>query len=149
MQGKICSYDFNHSTFVMKINLFKLGEHPFNLLFRFLLELAVLGVVAIWSWKSFEGWQGTVLAIVIPFVMAVIWGTFAVPDDPSRSGKAPVPIPGGVRLLLELIFFFFAVWCLYELGFSGLGRVFGLLVGLHYLISADRVKWLIKKSPAD
>jgi len=132
----------------MKINLFTLGGHPFNLLFRFLLELAVLGVAATWSLKSFEGWQGTVLAIAIPFVMAVIWGTFAVPDDPSRSGKAPVPIPGAMRLLLELIFFSFAVWCLYDLGFSRLGSFFGLLVALHYIISADRVKWLIKKSPA-
>ena len=132
----------------MKINLFKLGGHPVNLLFRFLLELAVLGTVAVWSWKSFEGWQGMVLAIVIPFGMAVIWGTFAVPDDPSRSGKAPVPITGVLRLLLELIFFFLAVWCLYDLGFSGLGRVFGLLVAMHYAISFDRIKWLLKKSPA-
>ena len=87
------------------INLFKLGGHPVNLLFRFLLELTVLGVVAIWSWKSIESWAGMVLAFVIPFVMAVIWGTFAVPDDPSRSGKAPVPTPGALRLLLELLFF--------------------------------------------
>jgi len=132
----------------MKINLFKLGGHPVNLLFRFLLELAVLGTVAVWSWKSFEGWQGTVLAIVIPFVMAVVWGTFAVPDDPSRSGKAPVPITGILRLLLELIFFFLAVWCLYDLGFSGLGRVFGFLVFAHYIVSVDRIQWLLKKSPA-
>ena len=132
----------------MKINLFKLGGHPFNLLFRFLLELAVLGVSAIWSWKSFEGWQGTVLAIVIPFVMAVIWGTFAVPNDPSRSGKAPVPIPGVLRLLLELLFFSFAVWCFYDLGLSGLAIVFVLMILLHYTLSGDRIRWMIKKSPA-
>lgn len=131
-----------------KLKLFNLGGHPINLLFRFLLELAVLGIVAIWSWKSFGGWQGTVLAIVIPFVLAVIWGTFAVPEDPSRSGKAPVPIPGTWRLVLELAFFTIAVWCLYDLGFSGLGRVFGLLVAMHYVISVDRIQWLIKKSPA-
>jgi len=132
----------------MNINLFKLGAHPVNLLFRFLLELIVLGVAAIWSWKNFEDWSGTVLAIVVPFVMAVIWGSFAVPDDPSRSGKAPVPISGALRLLLELLFFSFAVWCLFELGFSGLAKVFALLVVLHYIISGDRIRWMIKKSPA-
>ena len=132
----------------MNINLFKLGGHPVNLLFRFLLELTVLGVLAIWSWNSFEGWRGTVLAFVIPFVMAVIWGSFAVPDDPSRSGKAPVSTPGGVRLLLELLFFSFAVWCLFELGLSWLGKIFGLLILIHYVISWDRILWMLKKSPA-
>ena len=44
------------------INLFKLGGHPVNLLFRFLLELTVLGLVAIWSWKSIEGWAGALRA---------------------------------------------------------------------------------------
>ena len=132
----------------MNINLFKLGGHPVNLLFRFLLELIVLGVVAIWSWKTFQDWQGTVLAIVIPFVMAVIWGSFAVPDDPSRSGKAPVPIPGAARLLLELLFFSFAVWCLFDLGFSGFAKAFALLVLLHYIMSGDRIRWMLKKTPA-
>lgn len=108
----------------------------------------MLGILGIWSWTSFEGWQGTVFALLIPFVIAVMWGAFAVPDDPSRSGTATVPIPGVLRLLLELMFFFFAVWCLYDLGYSLLWRVFGLLVALHYFMSADRVKWLIKKSPA-
>ena len=133
---------------LFKIKLFKLGAHPINLLFRFLLELIVLGIAAIWSWRTFEDWRGTVLAIVIPFVMALIWGSFAVPDDPSRSGKAPVPISGALRLLLELLFFSFAVWCLFELGFSGLAKVFALLVVLHYIISGDRIRWMIKKSPA-
>ena len=132
----------------MNINLFKLGGHPVNLLFRFLLELFVLGIAAIWSWQNFEDWQGTVLAIVIPFVMAVIWGSFAVPDDPSRSGKAPVPIPGAARLMLELLFFSFALWCLFDLGFSGFAKVFALLVLLHYILSGDRIRWMLKKSPA-
>lgn len=132
----------------MKINLLKLGGHPVNLLFRFLLELSVLGIVAFWSWKSFTGWQGTVMAFVIPFVMAVIWGSFTVPDDPSRSGKAPVPIPGPLRLLLELLFFSFAVWCLFDLGLSVFWKVFGLLVLVHYVISWDRISWMLKKSPA-
>jgi hypothetical protein len=133
---------------LFKINLFKLGAHPINLLFRFVLELFVLGIAAIWSWKTFEGWQGTVLAIVIPFVMALIWGSFAVPDDPSRSGKVPVPIPGALRLLLELLFFSFSVWCLFEMEISGLAKVFALLVLLHYVMSGDRIKWMIKKSLA-
>ncbi len=117
-------------------------------MFRFLLELVALGAVSFWSWKSFEGWTGAVMAFVIPFTLAVIWGTFAVPDDPSRSGKAPVPISGLLRLVLELSFFVFAVWCFFEMGLSGMGKAFALLVLIHYFISLDRIRWLIKKSPA-
>jgi hypothetical protein len=130
------------------LNLFSLGSHPVNLLFRFLLELIVLGVVGVWCWKFFEGSLGTVLAFFIPFALAVIWGSFAVPEDPSRSGKSPVPTPGPLRLLLELSFFAFATWCLFDLGVSVFAITFALLVLVHYVISADRVKWLLKKSPA-
>lgn len=128
--------------------LFNLGSHPVNLLFRFLLEIAVLLIVALWCWRSFDGWMGLVLAFVLPFLLALIWGTFTVPDDPSRSGKAPVPIPGLFRLLLELVIFCFATWCLYSLRMPYLSGIFAAITGLHYLISADRIRWLIKKSPA-
>lgn len=130
------------------MNIFKLGYHPVNLLFRFLLELIVLGIVAVWSWRTFGGWIGPVLAFVIPFLLAVVWGSFTVPDDPSRSGKAPIPTPGSLRLLLELLFFSFAVWCLFDLGKSRMGTIFAALVLVHYIISADRIRWLLKKSPA-
>ena len=41
----------------------------------------------------------------LPAIAAAAWVTFAVPGDPSRSGRAPVPVPGWVRLLLELAVF--------------------------------------------
>ena len=130
------------------MNFFNLGSHPANLLFRFLLEITVLVVVVVWSWRSIDGWLGFVLAFVFPFILALIWGIFAVPDDPSRSGKAPVPISGLLRLVLELMIFSFAVWCLNALGVPYLSVAFTLLVLLHYVISLDRVRWLIKKNPA-
>lgn len=129
--------------------LFKLGSHPINLIFRFLLEIIALLVVALWAWTSFDGWLGLVAAFVVPFGLALIWGTFTVPEDPSRSGKSPVPIPGALRLLLELLIFSFSAWCLYAMGMSSLTRILVLLVFFHYLISMDRIRWLIKKSPAE
>ncbi len=64
-----------------------------NLAFRFLLEVVSLVVF---------GSRGSGLAqsrirfigmIGVPFAAAALWGIFAVPDDPSRSGKAPVRYP--------------------------------------------------------
>jgi hypothetical protein len=74
----------------------------------------------------------------------IFWGTFAVPDDPSRSGKAPVVIPGILRLIMELAFFTFAIWALYDVGFTGWSWAMGIFVAVHYLASYDRIVWLIK-----
>ena len=46
-------------------------------------------------------------------------GSFAVPDDPPRSGESDIHTPGPVRLLLELTVFFGAVAAL---NFAGLRR---------------------------
>lgn len=80
-----------------------MGSHPLNLLVRFLLELAALGAFGYWGWQQAEGALAYLLAIGLPVLTAVLWVTFAVPEDPSRSGHAPVPVPGLLRLLLELL----------------------------------------------
>ena len=68
-----------------------MGSHPINLALRFLLELSALFAMGVWGWRYSEGWLRFVLALSIPIIAAVLWGTFAVPDDPSRSGGAPIP----------------------------------------------------------
>ena len=80
-----------------------MGSHPVNLLLRFLLELCVLAVAGYWGWSVSEGFTRFLLLLGVPLLLAVVWGTFAVPSDPSRSGRAPIPVPGVVRLLIELI----------------------------------------------
>ena len=66
-----------------------MGSHPINLAFRFLLELAALVASGFWGWRQSDGGFRYILAIGIPVFLAVVWGTFAVPNDPSRSGKSP------------------------------------------------------------
>jgi len=122
-----------------------MGSHPVNLIIRFLLELSALVAMGVWGWKLSEGWPRWVLAIGIPIVAAALWGTFAVPNDPSRSGAAPVPIPGFLRLILELGFFAFAAWALYDLGYLKLSWAMSIVVVLHYVISYDRILWLFSQ----
>lgn len=122
-----------------------MGSHPINLVVRFLLELSALLAMSIWGWKLSENWFRFVLVIIIPFIAALIWGTFAVPDDPSRSGKAPIIIPGLYRLTIELVFFAFATWTLYDMGYTRLSWILGGLVIIHYMISYDRILWLIDR----
>lgn len=121
-----------------------MGSHPINLILRFLLEVVALITTGIWGWFQAEGGYRYVLTLGIPLLLSVVWGTFAVPADPSRSGKAPIPIKGILRLSLEFAFFGFATWAFFELHMSALGLVFGGVVILHYLVSYDRIKWLLK-----
>lgn len=122
-----------------------MGTHPVNLAVRFLLEMSGLVSLGIWGWKQSDGWFRFVLAIGIPIIFATIWGIFAVPDDPSRSGKAPIVTPGIIRLVIEIGFFACAAWSLYDVGFNKVSIAFGIIVVLHYMISYDRIKWLMSK----
>ena len=122
-----------------------MGSHPINLAIRFILELSALASTGIWGWRQSDGWLRIVFAIGIPIILAAIWGTFAVPNDPSRSGSSPIATPGIVRLLLELVFFAFATWALYDIGFVKLSLVFGISTIAHYIISFDRILWLISQ----
>ena len=121
-----------------------MAYHPLNLAFRLLLELAALGAVGFYGWKLTDGPLRIVAAIGLPLIVAVLWGTFAVPDDPSRSGNAPVPIPGALRLGLELAIFGFATWTLYSTRAVSWSLVLGGLVLLHYALSYDRIAWLLE-----
>jgi hypothetical protein len=122
-----------------------MGTNPVNLAVRFVLEIASLIAIGYWGWSQSEGVLRFVFAIGVPLLAAALWGTFAVPDDPSRSGRAPVPIPGFARLLLELAFFGAATVALFAIGSSQLGWVLGIASLIHYLISYDRILWLVRQ----
>ena len=122
-----------------------MGSNPINLAFRFLLELVALFALGWWGWSQGEGPLRYLLVLGIPVLAAVLWGTFAVPDDPSRSGRAPVPVPGVVRLLLELSFFAVAVGALFAVQATTVGWLLGIAVCIHYALSYDRIRWLLRQ----
>jgi hypothetical protein len=122
-----------------------MGSHPINLAIRFLLELSALLAMGVWGWQQREGWLRYVLALGIPLMAALLWGICAVPRDPSRSGKAPIAVPGLIRLMLELAIFAFAAWALYASSSVALSWILGIAVAIHYLISYDRIRWLIEQ----
>lgn len=122
-----------------------MGSHPVNLGFRFILEIAAYLAMGYWGWTQHEGIWRYVWAVGLPLGWAILWGVFAVPEDPSRSGKAPVPVPGWARLVLEFAYFATAVWALFAADQNQLGLVFGVLVLIHYALSYDRILWLLKR----
>lgn len=101
--------------------------------------------MGVWGWRQGEGGWRFVLAVGLPLLAAILWGIFAVPHDPSRSGTAPIAVPGLLRLGLELAIFAFATWALADIGATKLSWILGLAVIIHYLASYDRLLWLIKQ----
>jgi len=121
-----------------------MSQNPINLAVRFILEIIALVALGAWAKAKFPGALGFVLMIVIPLLAATAWGTFNVKGDPSRSGKAPVPVPGIVRLLLELSIFGSATWALFTIN-PTYGWIFGIVALLHYILSYDRIIWLLER----
>ena len=121
----------------------KFGSHPVNLILRFLLELSALCSFGFWGWIHGSGLSKILLMLGIPLSMALVWGIFAVPADPSRSGNAPFPVNGLVRLTLEWAIFFLAFLALLDSDMRSWALVFLFLVAIHYTMSTDRIKWLL------
>jgi hypothetical protein len=121
-----------------------MSQNPINLAIRFLLEIIALIAFGAWAKVQFSGALGYISMIAVPLIAAVLWGAFNVKGDPSRSGKAPVPVPGILRLALELVFFGAATWALFNLNRT-YGWIFGLATLAHYIFSYDRILWLLKR----
>jgi hypothetical protein len=118
-----------------------MSTHPFNLAVRFLLELAILFSVGYWAWKTQQGWLRYVLMAGLPLVAAAAWGIFRVLAD---HGHGLVEVPGILRLVLELLLFSAAGWCLKSAGQPGWATIFILISVVHYAVSYDRILLLLK-----
>ncbi|MFW9911194.1 MAG: YrdB family protein [Candidatus Thorarchaeota archaeon] len=110
---------------------------------RFILELWALVAFGYWGLNQDFGLVNYALMLILPIAVAAIWGIFAVPNDPSRSGGALVPVPGAARLLLEFLILGFAFLAMYATGLLYPSLAFGVLVIIHYILAHERIRWLL------
>lgn len=122
-----------------------MGAHPINLALRFILEVATLIAVGNWGWKQSDSWTKFLLAFGLPILSMAIWGLFAVPNDPSRSGSAPIITPGLIRLAIELVFFALGIATLISQQSNKLALIMAIVVVGHYAFSYDRIQWLLEQ----
>lgn len=54
-------------------------------------------------------------------------------------------VPGIIRLALEVGFFAFAAWALYDTGLTTLSLILAVAVVAHYAVSYDRIAWLLRQ----
>jgi hypothetical protein len=122
-----------------------MASNPLNLALRFVLELVALGGLALLGWAiGGDSWR-LVPAIVLPILAGAAWGIFRIPNDP---GRAAVPVPGPVRLALEIAVFAGGVAGYAVAGHQTVALVVGAVVVGHYVASYDRVLRLLRNVPA-
>ena len=118
---------------------------PWNLALRLGLEVGALTGLGVAAWNQTNGAIRWGAVIAAPLIAATLWGTFNVVDDPSRSGEAPVEVPGPVRLGVELLVLG-GGWVAYGIaGQPMIGAAFAALTVLHYTVARARVRWLISQ----
>jgi len=121
-----------------------MNTNPINLAVRFLLEIAMLLILACWGWHMCSEWPRYLYALLLPAMAAFLWGTFRIPNDPK---PAPVAIPGIMRLLLEWLLFGFAVWILVYAQHKRLAEIMLAVLVIHYLVSYDRTWAMLRNKP--
>lgn len=117
-----------------------MSQNPINLIVRFALEIVILVALGMWGAGRFEAWKGIVMAILLPLAAAAVWGIFRTSGD---HGHGLVNTPGIIRFAIEVILFCAAAWCLYDLGHKTSSMGFAAVALLHYIISYDRVWFLL------
>lgn len=119
---------------------------PWVLSLRFGLEVGSLIALGAWARRAAgPGVAGWAAALGLPLVVAVVWGTFAVPGDPSRSGRAPVRVSGGLRLMIEMAVLFAGGAALAALGWWPWFDAFVAAFVLHQAGTMKRLQWLLRQ----
>lgn len=123
-----------------------MSNNPLNLVLRFILEIAGVSIFAFWGWAQ-GGWLRWPLAILLPVIAMTIWAVFRTPQD-HPVNHTVVPVPGIVRLALEIIFFGLAILALATVHANDrrdwllIAFVAALLI--HYTLSWDRLVRLVR-----
>ncbi|NEW40170.1 YrdB family protein [Nocardia cyriacigeorgica] len=110
---------------------------------RLILELAALTAFGVLGWRAFDSPWKYALVVILPIAGATLWGTFAVPDDPSRSGNAPIPVDGRVRLLVEMVVLFGGALALWAADLPRWALAFAAILVAYHAVAYDRIHWLI------
>lgn len=119
---------------------------PWNLALRFVVELGSLIGLGVGAWtvgSSAAGPGGGALGLLVPIVGAVAWGTFNVEGDPSRSGRAPVPVSGGVRLAIEILIFLAGATGWMAAGRPAVALALLTAAAVTSIVAHERTRWLL------
>ena len=103
--------------------------------------LAAFAVAPAIALESGTRW---ILVGILPLGAVTLWGVFATPNAPSRSGNTVVRTPGLVRLVLEWGLFAGAAGLLFWANQPLYAIALAVGVAIHYIAWPERIRWMIK-----
>lgn len=102
----------------------------------------MIAIFAYWAWNTFDGVAKYMLSIALPLLGTLLWAIFKVEGD---GAKPIVTVNGITRLAIECLLFVAAFFMLRSLQLHQLSIVFATATVVHYAVSYDRIKWLLKR----
>lgn len=105
-----------------------------NLALKFVLELAALAAFGLWGASVADGAAAVLLAIGLPVVVAVLWGTFAAPRARRR-------LPLRLRAPFELGVFALAALALWAAESAALAVAFAAVAAVNALLLTAFGQW--------
>jgi hypothetical protein len=118
---------------------------PFQLALRLVLELGALVALSAWARRAAgAGVLGWCAALGMGALVGAVWGVFAVPGDPSRSGRAPVPVSGWTRIGIEMAVFFGGAAALASMQWWRWFDPFIAGFVIHHVGTRRRIQWLLR-----
>ena len=112
---------------------------------RLLVELATLAGLGWCGWRlGHGGTSGIALGLVFVAATAALRGALGTPDDPARLARPVVPVPGRVRLALELVIIGLAAWAIWFAVSRAASETFMTVAGVLYAVTWDRQLWLLR-----
>ncbi|MEX0812674.1 MAG: YrdB family protein [Chitinophagales bacterium] len=122
-----------------------MSAQQFNLYLRLILKILALFAMAYWAWQVDVEYIPAVLRVFTVLIIAlIVWGAFTVSYDPFKTAKPVFSIGGVARIFIELFYFGFAIFCLYDSGLFRWSWVYSNLVLLHFAFSHQRMATLLK-----
>lgn len=121
-----------------------MSQNPLNLALRFILEMVALVAIGYGGWHIGEGILRYLPALGLPLLAALLWGGFRTPNEPHHPTHPVIAVPGWLRLLIEALVFGAGTWGLFSTGVSTIAWLFCAVVIVHYVLSYDRVAWLLR-----
>lgn len=112
---------------------------------RFALEVSALLALGRYAGGLGRGAWSYIAALGVPAFVALVWATFAVQGDPSRSGKAPIPVPGVLRLAIELAVFLGGAAALAVRQSWVAFALFMVALVVHHAMTTERLAWLLRQ----
>jgi hypothetical protein len=115
-----------------------------NLKLRSALEIGALMGFGLVGYDLINGPTKWLVVVVIVVAASTIWTIFAVPGDPTRRNRAPlVPVPGPLRLVLELLVLGGGVLAFAFNGAWLFAVALTMLIVVHSAFSGRRLRWLL------